>query len=247
MIEIIGLSGMGLLRPGDDIIEFIIEATSKNCFALQDDDILVIASKVVSKSEGRVVHRSMISVSERAREIATRNGFDEYQVQLALDESTRVLRDSGVLITERHDGLVCNFAGVDKSNVDKDEYVLLPVDPDQSAKRIADGLYDRTRCRVAVIVSDTQGRPWRRGIVNVAIGCSGIGVFKYNRGRRDLYDRTLEHSTVCQADEIAAAVGPVMGQADEGVPLAVVRGLRIEGDKGRASEIVRPRSQDMFR
>jgi coenzyme F420-0:L-glutamate ligase/coenzyme F420-1:gamma-L-glutamate ligase len=214
---------------------------------LKDGDVIVIASKIVSKSEGRLVKASDVTVSVRANEIAERNRFDPVHVELALSEASEIIREDGVLITETKTGLVCNFSGVDKSNAPADEYVLLPVDPDASASGIHEDLTKTKGLRLAVIISDTQGRPWRKGSINVAIGSSGINAFKYNRGKKDLHGRVLQRSTVCQIDEIAALVEPLMGQANEQVPVVVVRGYEYTDGNERASDISRPKETDLFR
>ncbi|MGY5874750.1 MAG: coenzyme F420-0:L-glutamate ligase [Candidatus Thorarchaeota archaeon] len=247
VIEVIGIEGLPLVKYGDSLIELIQMGLDSSGIALQNQDILVIAHTIVSKVEGRLVEGKLVTISERAQEIADSNGFDPIQVELALQESKEILREDGVLITETRSGLICNFGGVDKSNAPDGFYILLPEDADVSAKQIREELEKRTGCRLAVVISDTQGRPWRRGSVNVAIGCSRINAFKYNRGKRDLRGRTLERSTVCQVDEVAAVAEPIMGQAAEGIPIVIVRGYEFEeGDEG-ASSINRSKEEDLFR
>ena len=169
------------------------------------------------------------------------------EVELALREASVVLRESGVLITETKTGLVCNFSGVDKSNAPDEEYVLLPENPDKSAEDILETLMTKTGKSLAVVISDTQGRPWRKGSVNIAIGCAGINAFKHYRGRRDLYGNVLKRSTVCHIDEISAVAEPLMGQADEGIPVVIVRGYEFSPGSERAIDINRPEDEDLFR
>ena len=235
VIEVIGIEGQPLVKYGDSLIELIQMGLDSSGIALQNQDILVIAHTIVSKVEGRLVEGKLVTISERAQEIADRNGFDPIQVELALQESKEILREDGVLITETRSGLICNFGGVDKSNAPDGFYILLPEDADVSAKQIREELEKRTGCRLAVVISD------------VAIGCSRINAFKYNRGKRDLRGRTLERSTVCQVDEVAAVAEPIMGQAAEGIPIVIVRGYEFEeGDEG-ASSINRSKEEDLFR
>ena len=241
-VQAIAVPNIPIVLDGDNLAEMILENIQ-----LEEGDIIIIASKVVSKSEGRLVKASDVTVSKHANEIAERNGFDPIHVELALRESVEIVREEGVLITETNSGIVCNFSGVDKSNAPLEEYVLLPIDPDQSAFSILDNLAKTTGLRLAVIISDTQGRPWRKGSINVAIGCAGINAFKYNQGKKDLHGRVLKRSTICQIDEIASFVEPLMGQANESNPVVVVRGYDYTDGKDRASDISRTKENDMFR
>ncbi len=247
MIEIIAIPGIPLVNVGDDLATLIYSAAQRCGLTFMNGDIVVVAHTIVSKAEGRIVKATDIKPSQRAVSIALINGFDPLHVELAIRESRDILRDRYVLITENTQGMVCNFSGVDRSNAPPDSYILLPEDADRSADRIRRGLEKLSGVRLAVIVSDTQGRPWRRGNVNLALGCSGIGAFKYNRGRYDLYGRVLQRSTVCQVDELAAAAEPVMGQAAEGTPAVIVRGYFYEDSEEHGNKILRPRDQDMFR
>lgn len=225
----------------------LIEAINKDGIKLQEGDIIVIAQTLVSKSEGRVVYTRDVNVSQKAYEIAKENGFDPIHVELALRECVDIVRDKGVLITETHQGLVCNFSGVDRSNAPDNAYVLLPRNPDESARQIQRGLQAYFGCSLAVIISDTQGRPWRRGSVNVAIGCSGINAFKRYKGEQDIYGYTLRKSTICHVDEIAAAVEPLMGQADELIPAVIMRGYSLNAGLETASAISRSKEESQFR
>jgi coenzyme F420-0:L-glutamate ligase/coenzyme F420-1:gamma-L-glutamate ligase len=246
-IELFGIPGIPLIGSESDLPKLIVKSVKNAGISIKDGDILVIAHAIVSKAEGRVVHRSEVSTSAKAQQIAEKNGFDPIQVELALREAKEVLREERVLITVTHSGLVCNFSGVDKSNAPEDSYILLPLDPDESARRIRAALESLVDAKLAVIISDTQGRPWRTGGVNLAIGSAGIGAFAHNKGKKDLYDRELERSTVCQVDEIASAAEPLMGQAGEGIPLVLVRGFRFSDGLENASDIQRPVDEDLFR
>jgi len=241
-VRAIAVSNIPIVRDGDNLAEMILENIQ-----LEDGDIVVITSKIVSKAEGRLVKPADVTVSAHAKEIVKRNGFDPIHVELALRESVEIVREEGVLITETKSGLVCNFSGVDKSNAPNDEFVLLPINPDKSAQSILDNLTKATGLRLAVIISDTQGRPWRKGSINVAIGCAGINAFKYNQGKKDLRGRVLKRSTICQIDEIAALVEPLMGQANESIPVVIVRGYDYSEGEERASAINRQHEDDLFR
>ncbi|MFQ5833839.1 MAG: coenzyme F420-0:L-glutamate ligase, partial [Candidatus Thorarchaeota archaeon] len=185
-IHLFGVPGIAKIVAGDDLSQLILDALGEAELELLNGDIVIIAHSVVSKAEGRVVHRDEVTVSKKAQEIAESNGFEPVHVELALRESRKVLRTKGVLVTETHTGLVCNFSGVDRSNAPPDSFLLLPRNPDSSARKILNDLQKKTGRQLAVIISDTQGRPWRLGAVNVALGCAGINAFKYNRGKKDL-------------------------------------------------------------
>ncbi|TXT55153.1 MAG: Coenzyme F420:L-glutamate ligase [Candidatus Thorarchaeota archaeon] len=247
-IAIFPLYNYPLFTEKNCIENNIILALEKSKIAIKDRDIFVIAQKIVSKSEGRIVDGKSVDVSSVALEIAIRNGFDPIQVQLAIRESTKILRTDRVLITVTKNGMVCNFSGVDKSNILEGYYVLLPENPDYSAQRIREFLEKETGKKIAVIISDTQGRPWRRGGMNIAIGSSGVDAFRYNKGRQDLYGRELKRSTICQIDEIAAAAEHMMGQGSEGYPVIIVRGVQYDSEHCEsASDVPRDEKEDLFR
>jgi len=241
----IALRSIPIIKSGDDLTTLILESIKMEGISLEDEDVIIIASKIVSKSEGRLVRASDISVSKQAEKIAKRNAFDPVHVELAIRESAAILKIDGVLITETQSGLICNFSGVDKSNAPVDEYVLLPKNPDYSAEQLRLKLEGKTGVKLAVIISDSHGRPWRKGLVNVAIGCSGINAFKYNKGKNDLYGRILKRSTVCQIDELAAFAEPLMGQAGERVPVVIIRGYRYSKGMERAVDINRAKEDDV--
>src|ERR671918_1591949 len=197
-------------------------------FELRDGDVVAVTQKIVSKAEGRVVP-------------------DDGKESAVLRETRRIVARRGdLLVAETRHGFVCANAGVDRSNVPVGFLSLLPKDPDAAAERIRTGLLDRTGGDVGVVITDTFGRPWRRGVVNVAIGCAGVPALVDLRGTKDLHGRVLESTVVALADEVAAASGLVMAK-DEGVPVAGSRGLRPEGAHGTARQIVRPRDEDLFR
>lgn len=251
-IELIAVPGIPLVRPGDDLAALVVAALAAAGLALQPHDIVVFAQKVVSKAEGRIVDLSGIAPSPQAVELARAGGKDPRLVELVLSESKRIVRHRGeVLITEHRSGFVMANAGVDQSNVggrDGDGVaLLLPEDADASARRLSEALSRHFGCPVATIVSDSFGRPWRRGTVGVAIGCAGLPALRDLRGMPDLFGRPLQVTEVAYADEIAAAASLLMGQADEGHPAVIVRGLPPAGAPAPAATLVRPAETDLFR
>ncbi|MCS7117692.1 MAG: coenzyme F420-0:L-glutamate ligase [Thaumarchaeota archaeon] len=247
-VEVTGLS-LPVVREGDDLAELIVSAAEVHGVGLRSGDIVVVSQIVVSKSEGRVMPLASIEASTRAHRIARLTGKDPRHVEAILREAVDVLRvrADGLIITETRHGLVCANSGVDLSNVGENNVSLLPVDPDSSARRIRERIRELRGIEVGVIVSDSHGRPFRRGAVNVAIGCSGIEPVLDLRGSKDLYGRVLQSKQVCVADELASAAELVMGNADEGIPVAIIRGYRYRASEEGAAAIVRPREEDLFR
>jgi len=243
-IELRGIVGLPEVRPGDDLAGLIVEAAA----GLHSGDVVVVAQKVVSKAEGRLRDLATVITSERARGLATRLGADPRLVQVILDESTRVVRDDRVLIVETRQGFVCANAGVDRSNVAGDDSVsLLPVDCDASARALRGRIGELSGAQVGVVVSDTFGRAWRMGLVNVALGVAGIPAILDYRGRPDDFGMPLQATLVAMADELAAAAELLMGKTKR-VPVVVVRGLDVfEGPPGSGQELVRPSELDLFR
>jgi coenzyme F420-0:L-glutamate ligase/coenzyme F420-1:gamma-L-glutamate ligase len=241
------VKGIKDVRKGDNLADLIQNSLREMNTSLKDRDLIVLASKVISKAEGRIVEASEVEVSKRAKDLAATNEFDPVQVQLALNQAAEVISTKRVLITKTAWGLVCNFSGVDKSNAPEGHYILLPSNPDESARIIREELELATGLNLGVVISDTQGRPWRRGSCNLAIGCSGIGAFKHNAGREDLYGRVLQRSVVCQVDELAALAEPLMGQAGERTPVVIIRGYDFDDDGSRCRNINRSEDEDITR
>jgi coenzyme F420-0:L-glutamate ligase / coenzyme F420-1:gamma-L-glutamate ligase len=242
-LELIGVEGLPEVRPGDDLAALIADHAR-----FESGDVLVVAQKVVSKAEGRLIELSSVTAGQEALRIAPRLVArpDPRMVQVVLDESVRVLRSERVLITETRHGFVCANSGVDHSNVGgRDLLTLLPVDPDASAGRLRSRLDELTGVEVGVIVSDTFGRPWRLGIVNVALGVAGLPAVVDLRGTLDDDGKPLHATVLAVGDEIAAAAGPVMGKTDR-TPAVIVRGLDLKGD-GRGRDLIRPPAEDLFR
>lgn len=247
-IEVMGVRGLPEIRPGDDLAELTLAACRRAGIEPGDGDVFVFTQKIVSKSEGRIVSLAGVEPSELARRFALDSGRDPRLVELALRESRRVVRmDKGVLVTETRHGLVCANSGVDASNVEEEDAVcLLPEDPDRSAEGLRSSLAMRTGTRLAVLVTDTFGRPWREGQVNVAIGIAGMEPIADYRGLMDPHGRKLLVSEIAIADEIAGAAELVMGKLER-VPVAVVRGYSYEPGAGGIRSLLRSPEQDLFR
>ncbi len=244
-LELLPVEGIPEIRPGDDLPELICRAAGEN---LREGDVLIVTHKIVSKAEGRLVDLRAIEPSAIAKDFAARHERDPRQIEVVLRESRRIVRmERGLIITETHHGFVCANAGVDASNVPGDEMVcLLPVDPDVSAARLRDALAARMDLELAVIVSDSFGRPWREGITNVAIGVSGMDPLADYRGQRDPHGHPLEASVLAVADELAAAAELVMGKT-AGIPVAIVRGYPYKGGSGTGRDLLMPPERDLFR
>jgi coenzyme F420-0:L-glutamate ligase/coenzyme F420-1:gamma-L-glutamate ligase len=244
-VQVLGLRGIPELHEGDDLAAMLVEAAVAHG-GLRARDVVVVAQKAVSKIEGRTVPLDAIEPSERARELAGPDG-DARHLEVILEESVRIVRSRPPLvIAETRHGFVCASAGVDASNAPSPgELVLLPIDPDASARRLRARLQELAGADVAVIVSDSFGRPWRQGTVDVALGVAGIRALKDLRGRRDAVGYELKTTQIAVADEIASAAELVLGKTD-GVPAAIVRGVDTPGD-GRGSDLVMPAERDLFR
>jgi coenzyme F420-0:L-glutamate ligase/coenzyme F420-1:gamma-L-glutamate ligase len=243
------LGGIGEIEAGADLAGVLGAAISRCGLDIEPHDLLVVAQKVVSKAEDRFVDLGGVEPSARALELARATGKDARLVELILRESSEVLRvRANVLIVRHRLGYVLAQAGIDRSNVPGDERVLLlPVDPDASATSLRDALRARSGVEVSVVITDSFGRPWRLGTTNVAIGAAGIPALWDRRGERDRTGRALESTLVAWADAIAAAAGLLMGEAAEGVPAVLVRGLACPAAANPARSLVRPLDEDLFR
>lgn len=245
-IELIALEGIPEIRPGDDLAGLIADAAAD--VRLADADVVVVTQKVVSKAEGRLVELASVTPSELARDWADRWGKDPRQVELVLRESASIVRmaPGGLIIGRTRHGLVCANAGVDVSNVGGGEVAsLLPLDPDASARNIRDGLRERTGAAPAVIVSDSFGRPWRNGIVNVAIGSAGIEALLDLRGQPDAAGREMQATVIAVADQLASAADLAGGKVS-GHPVVVVRGYAWRPSEAGASVLVMEPERDLF-
>lgn len=240
-----------MVAPGDDLAGLIVDALAGEGLTLQPDDVLVLAQKIVSKAEGRLVWLADVTPSPRAVELAETTAKDARLVELVLSEASEVVRARrGVIIVRHRLGMVMANAGIDQSNVDQQgdgTALLLPVDPDASCAALRGRLADLTGVAPAVMIVDSVGRAWRTGTIGTAIGIAGAPGLADLRGRHDLYQRPLMTTEVGFADEVAAAASLLMGQAAEGRPLVLVRGLALSRRDGSAAELIRPLAQDMFR
>jgi coenzyme F420-0:L-glutamate ligase/coenzyme F420-1:gamma-L-glutamate ligase len=258
------LSGIPLIRQGDNLADIVVRALQANNISLEDDDIFVFAQKILSKAEGRAVNLGTVTPSERAIQIAKQTEKDARVVELMLQESKEILRTRpGTIIVEHRLGFVCANAGIDHSNVNSplpegeaaegvgvraEEWVLLlPKEPDRSAETIRREILLRTGKRVGILIIDSHGRAWRQGTVGMAIGISGLPGLQDLRGQPDLFGFTLRITQVGVADELAAAASLIMGQAAEGTPVVHVRGFPYPLREGSLQELIRPKEQDLFR
>jgi coenzyme F420-0:L-glutamate ligase/coenzyme F420-1:gamma-L-glutamate ligase len=251
-LEVVAIPGLPMVQPGDDVAGLVASALAPNGLALRVGDVVVVAQKIVSKAEGRMVDLATVVPSPAAVELAAEVGKDPRLVELILSESVRVVRKRpGALIVEHKLGFVMANAGVDQSNVAPSDGVeralLLPQNPDASAAGIRRRLEALTGAKIAVVINDSFGRAWRLGTASVAIGAAGLPALLDLRGRPDLFGRPLEVSVVGFADEIAAAASLLMGQADEATPVVLVRGLRWSVAESPAASIARPSNEDLFR
>ena len=247
-LALTGLAGVPPVAPGDDLAALAVDAARASGVSFEDGDALVVAQKIVSKSEGRLVSLDAVSPGPRARDLAAEVDKDPRLVELVLSESRSVLRARpGLLIVVHRSGAILANAGIDASNVADGAVLLWPEDADASAARLREAFRRRPGVDVAVVVNDSVGRPWRMGTVGLAIGVSGMPGLVDLRGRRDLYGRPLQVSEVALADELAAAASLAMGQADEGRPMVLARGVPYSRREGSAAELPRPAEQDLFR
>ena len=253
-LTLTSLQHIPLIRHGDNLADIIVSALSENEILLKENDILVIAQKIVSKAEGRAVNLANVTPSQRAFELAAQTEKDPRLVELILQESNEVIRTRiGTIVVEHKLGFVCANAGIDHSNVagagnEEEEWVLLlPSEPDRSANHIRNEIQAQTGKDIGILMIDSHGRAWRNGTVGVAIGLAGLPALQDLRGEHDLFGFTLRITQVGVADELAAAASLVMGQAAEGTPVVHVRGFPYPLREGSLQELIRPKEQDLFR
>ena len=246
-VQLLALPDIPVVEVGDDLVDLILQALVRADLTLQANDVLVITSKIVSRSEGRFVCLADVTPTRRAEELAAQIGKDPRLVTLILAESTAISRTApGVVIVRHRCGVVSANAGIDASNVGRaDTVLLLPEAPDASAERIRKSLADRGYSQVGIVLSDSLGRPFRAGTVGHAIGAAGVECLGDRRGTQDLYGRDLEHTWVATADQLAAAADMVAGQAAQGRPVVLIRGVCLAGN-GTASELIRPPEMDLY-
>ncbi|MCF6278555.1 MAG: coenzyme F420-0:L-glutamate ligase [Anaerolineales bacterium] len=250
------LANFPLIHPDDDLAGIIFANLRENNFQLQDGDILVLAQKIVSKAEGRLVRLADVAPSARAIQLASETDKDARVVELILRESNEIVRTRrGLIVVEHKQGFLCANAGIDHSNVRTpeagsgvNEYaLLLPEDSDRSAQELREKLEDASGAKLGLLIIDSHGRAWRNGIVGISIGISNVPAVVDKRGDRDLFGRTLKITQIGAADELAAAASLMMGQADEGRPIVHVRGFPYPLRASKLNELLRPKEQDLFR
>lgn len=240
-----------MVQAGDDLAELIVGAVERSDYELIDSDIVCVAQKIVSKAEGRLIALATVTASAAAVELARETDKDPRLVELILQESDELLRKKpGVLIMRHRLGLVGAHAGIDQSNIDHEDgecALLLPLDPDHSARQLQAALRVRTGAKVAIIITDSANRPWRLGTTGIAIGAAGLTVLDDQRGGTDLYGRELKVTLINRADSIATAATLVMGETTQRIPVAIVRGLPVAEEGHTARMINRPLEEDLFR
>lgn len=251
-LQIIGITGIPLIKKEDPLDDLILQAAHDMDLKLQENDVLVIAETAVSKAEGNVINLQKVKPSQKAFELAKKTGKEPEVVEAILQESSEVIKvGPDFIISETKQGFVCANAGIDESNVDEGMATPIPVNPDKSAYLIRSKIHKSTGENLSIIISDTQGRAFREGAVGVAIGISGLEPVWDRSGARDLFKRELKTTAIAIADELAAAASIVMGQADEGIPVVLIRGLNypksLQNDSAAIKPLIRPKKYDVFR
>jgi coenzyme F420-0:L-glutamate ligase/coenzyme F420-1:gamma-L-glutamate ligase len=247
-LSVIPIPFAGEISRGDSLADKLLQSLRQNHFALASGDILVVKHKIVSKAEGRIVDLATIKPSLHSKAWAKKYKLDARVIELALRESRAIIRrKNGVFITETRHGFICANSGVDVSNVDGGRHaLLLPADPDRSARTLHRELKRRTGLSIPVLITDTFGRPWREGLVDFCIGMAGMKALRDDRKRRDPHGYTLQASVEAVADELAAAAGLVCGKLNR-IPACIIRGFPYEPARGRAGDLLRPKANDLFR
>jgi coenzyme F420-0:L-glutamate ligase/coenzyme F420-1:gamma-L-glutamate ligase len=249
-IQVIAVEGLPLIKSGDNLGKLIVEATKKQSTPIQEKDVIIVTHVVVSKAEGNVINLDNVKPSERAKEIAQKTNKDPAMVEVILQKTRDIVRiGENSIIAETNSGIICANAGVDRSNVLGDRNVVpLPENPNSSAQNIRQEIKRLTGVDVAVIVSDTHGRPFRMGEINVAVGVAGLKPIRDRRGEKDLFGYVLRIKQTAIADELSSAAELVIGQASEGIPAAIIRGYDYQADEsGSAGNLTRPKEKDLFR
>ena len=249
-IEVFAVEKIPLIKKGDDLGQLIFDAADKQKIFIREGDVVIVTHVAVSKAEGNIVNLDEVEPSKRAEDIAKKVGKEPALVEVILRETKEIVRMGfNSLINETKHGIICANAGVDRSNVEGNRNVaLLPENPDDSAQRIRQEIQKRSDCDVAVIISDTHGRPLRMGEINVAIGIAGIKPIRDRRGEKDLFGYVLRIKQTNIADELASAAELVIGQANEGIPAAIIRGYNYPKiENASAAELTRPKEKDLFR
>jgi len=249
-VKIIAVENLPLIKEGDNLAELISNAAKKQGTPLQKNDVIVVTHVVVSKAEGNVINLDKVTPSEKAKEIAQQTNKDPALVEIILRETKEIVRiGQNSIITETNSGIICANAGIDRSNVSGDRNIVpLPKNPNASAENIRQAIKRITGVNVAVIISDTHGRPLRLGEINVAVGVAGIKPIRDRRGEKDLFGYVLRIKQTAIADELSSAAELVIGQANEGIPVAIIRGYNYQTIEGASTtELIRAKEKDLFR
>ena len=249
-IQVIAVENLPLIKKGDNLGQLIVETAKKQNTPIQEKDVIVVTHVAVSKAEGNIINLDQVTPSERAKEIAQKINKDPAMVEVILQETKDIIRiGQNSIITETKSGVICANAGVDRSNVSGDRNVVpLPKNPNASAQNIRQEIKRLTGANVAVIVSDTHGRPFRMGEINVTVGVAGIKPIRDRRGEKDLFGYVLRIKQTAIADELSSAAELVIGQANEGIPAAIIRGYKYQtAENASATELTRPKEKDLFR
>lgn len=251
-IKVIGIENIPLVKEGDDIADLILNAVDKVDIKIENTDIFVIAETIISKAEGNKINLKTIKPTPKAFELAEKTGKDPHLVEAIIQESGEILKvGPDFIISETKHGFVCANAGIDESNVENGMATPIPEDPDRSASVIMKKIKSLTGKEVVVIISDTQGRAFREGAIGTAIGISGMSALWDRKGEKDLYGRELQTTSIAVADELAAAASILMGQANEGIPVVIIRGVNyvknLKNDNATSKDLLRPKKYDVFR
>ena len=251
-VKLIGIKKIPLIKEGDDLPSIIVNSAEEEGIEICNEDVLVIAETAVAKSEGIMVNLESLQPTEQAIELSVKTGKDSKLVEFIIRESIEIIKvGPNFIISETKHGFVCANAGIDESNVEKGLATPIPINPDRSADHLRKKIEDSTGRNVAVIISDTQGRAFREGAVGVAIGISGIESLWDRQGEIDLYGRELQTTQIAVADEIASAASIVMGQANEGIPVVIIRGIdyfkKLRNTSATIKPLIRPKKYDVFR
>jgi len=250
MIQVIKIPNIPLINPGDDISQILLDTLKKESIQIESGDVLVIAQAITSKSENRIIDLKSITPSQIAKEYAKLVEKNPRIIELILRESNKVLKyNSHAMIVENKNGIVCANAGIDQSNTGKKDHVtLLPVDPDNSALKIQEKIEKATKKTIGIIISDTQGRPFRKGAINVGIGIAGFkNPVKNFKGRMDLFGYELQTTEVNIIDELASAAELLMGESDEGFPIILIKGFKFQLGTSSSAQLIRKKEEDLFR
>jgi coenzyme F420-0:L-glutamate ligase/coenzyme F420-1:gamma-L-glutamate ligase len=251
-VKLIGIKKIPLIKEGDDLSSIIINSAEEEGIEICNEDVLVIAETAVAKSEGIIIDLESLQPTEQAVELSVKTGKDSKLVEFIIQESAEIIKvGPNFIISETKHGFVCANAGIDESNVENGLATAIPVNPDRSADHLRKKIEDTTGRKIAIIISDTQGRAFREGAVGVAIGISGIESLWNRQGETDLYGRELQTTNIAVADEIASAASIVMGQADEGIPVVIIRGIdyfkKLRNTSATIKPLIRPKKYDVFR